>query len=231
MTSGSVFIVTGATGNLGATLARLLTARGARVAAIGHNLDELYARLGKDMALAVVAADLGDPAQAEAAVAQVVAAFGRVDGLATTVGGFAYAALAESGPELWQQMFRINVITTLNMFRAVVPHLQAAGGGSLVAVGAGAALRAPAGMAAYAAAKSGVLRLVESAAAEYLPLRIRANAVLPGTMDTPQNRAAMPDADPSLWVTLQEVAETIGFLLSPAASGITGAAIPVPGRT
>jgi NAD(P)-dependent dehydrogenase (short-subunit alcohol dehydrogenase family) len=117
------------------------------------------------------------------------------------------------------------------MVRAELPHLRAAGGGAIVAIGAGAALRAPSGMAAYAASKAAVLRLVESTADETKREKIRVNAVLPGTIDTPQNRAAMPDADPSHWTTPREVAETIAFLLSDAASGITGAAVPVPGRS
>jgi NAD(P)-dependent dehydrogenase (short-subunit alcohol dehydrogenase family) len=225
MTGTKVFVVTGAAGNVGAALTMLLSARGAKVAGV----DRAQARAGA-AAMALVADDLGDPAMAVAAVAKVAEELGRVDGVVTTVGGFAMGSLADSGPDLWERMYRINVITALNMFRAAIPHLRAAGGGSLVAIGAGAAVRAPAGMAAYAAAKSGVLRLVESAADEFRRERIRVNAVLPGTIDTPQNRAAMPDADPSLWTTPLEVAEVIAFLLSDAASGVTGAAIAVPGR-
>ena len=229
MADGKVFIVTGAAGNVGAALTRLLAGRGARVAGVDRTVAALQAR-ASDAALQVPAEDLATPEVAAAAVAKVAAELGRIDGVVTTVGGFAMGALANSGPDVWEQMYRINVITALNMFRAVIPHLRAAGGGSMVAIGAGAALRAPSGMAAYAAAKSGVLRLVESAADEFRRERIRVNAVLPGTIDTPQNRASMPDADPSLWTTPQEVAEMIAFLLSDAASGVTGAAIAVPGR-
>lgn len=230
MTGEKVFLVTGASGNVGAALTLLLAGRGVRVAALDRVEAHLQTRLGTAAALHVVAGDIGDAAQADAAVAEVVAKLGRLDGIATTVGGFAWASLADSGPEVWEQMFRINVLTAVNLFRAAVPHLRAAGGGSLVAIAAGAAIRAPSGMAAYAAAKSGVLRLVESAADEFKRERIRVNAVMPGTIDTPQNRASMPDADPALWTTPGEVAETIAFLLSDAASGITGAAIGVPGR-
>lgn len=226
MSTGPVVIVTGAFGNLGRVLTGVLTARGLRVAAIERGGVPLV----DGAALHIAADDLTDPAQAEAAVAQA-ATLGPIAGVATTVGGFAWAGLADSPPALWEQMFRLNVLTALTMLRASVPLFHAAGGGSFVAVGAGAALRAPSGMSAYAASKAGVLRLVESAADELKAARIRVNAVLPGTMDTPQNRASMPDADPSLWTTPLEVAETIAFLLSGAASGITGAAIPVPGRS
>lgn len=226
MVQTKVFVVTGATGNVGSALIALLAAQ-------GHGTVALI-RPGETQpgaTLALAAEDLSDAACAEAVVAKAASMMGRVDGLANTVGGFAMAPLGESAPTLWQKMFAINVLTTLNMTRAVLPHLRTRGGGSIVAIGAGAAVRAPSGMAAYAASKAAVLRLVESTADECRHERIRVNAVLPGTIDTPQNRAAMPDADASLWTTPQEVAEVIAFLLSDAASGITGAAVPVPGRS
>ena len=176
------------------------------------------------------APDLTDPKGAMAVAARTLAAFGRIDGLAHTVGGFAMGSIAAHGPDLWEQMHRVNVLTTINMLHAVWPAMQAAGRGSVVAVGAQPALRAGAGMAAYAGAKAAVLRLIEAAAEEGKPHGIRANAVLPGIIDTRQNRAAMPDADPGKWVTPQQVAEAMAFLLSDAASGVTGALVPVTGR-
>lgn len=227
--NGRTIIVTGAAGNLGrVTVARLLAA-GAQVAAFdrpGHGLDALS---GPERLAVVPIADLADEAACAAAVAG--AAAGGLHGVVHTVGGFAFAGLADSGPELWEQQFRLNVITTLNVLRAAVAPMRAAKAGSIVAVGAGAALRAPAGMSAYAAAKSALHRMVESFADELKGEGIRVNSVLPGTMDTPQNRAAMPDADPSRWTRPEEVAATIEFLLSDAASGITGALVPVPGRS
>ena len=225
MADAKVVLVTGAAGNVGSALIDLLGKAGHRTVAL--------VRPGETQAaatLSLAAEDLSDPASAEAAVAEAAAKMGRIDGLVNTVGGFAMAPLGDSAPALWHKMFAINVLTTLNMVRAVLPHLRAGGGGSIVAIGAGAAVRAPSGMAAYAASKSAVLRLVESTADECKHERIRVNAVLPGTIDTPQNRTAMPDADPSLWTTPHEVAAVIAFLLSDAASGVTGAAVPVPGR-
>lgn len=230
MSGDKVFLVTGAAGNVGAALCAVLAARGHRVAALDRSAEALAARFpAGSVALALPVADLADPAQAADAVAKTVAALGRLDGVAATVGTFAMAPVESSAPELWERMLRINLISTLTIFSAALPPLRAAGGGSLVAIAAGAALRAPGGMAAYAASKSAVLRLVESLAEEAKGERIRCNAVLPGTIDTPQNRAAMPDADPSRWVTPTQVAETLAFLLSDEAGGITGQALGIPG--
>jgi len=228
--ANGVVIVTGAAGNVGTALATLLAARGVRVAALDRSAEALAAKLGSaGVALSLPVNDLTDPAEAKAAVEQVAAKLGRIDGVAATVGTFAMAPVAESAPEMWEKMLRINLISVLTVFSAALPHLRAVGGGSLVAIAAGAALRAPGGMSAYAASKSAVLRLVESLADEAKGDRVRVNAVLPGTIDTPQNRAAMPDADPAKWVTATQVAEVMAFLLSEAASGVTGAALGVPG--
>jgi NAD(P)-dependent dehydrogenase (short-subunit alcohol dehydrogenase family) len=221
-----VHLVVGAAGNLGRACVAALAGRGAQVA----GADRVEAAADFAGAQWIAGADLLDPEGCAALVAQVIQRFGRIDGVAQTVGGFAVAPAAEGGPDLWTQMFRLNLLTTLNLFRAALPPMRAARRGALVAVSAGAALGAPAEFGAYAASKAGVLRLVEAFAAELKGEGVRVNAVLPGTMDTPQNRAAMPGADPSAWVTPAEVAEAIAFLLDPAAAGVTGAALPVTGR-
>jgi NAD(P)-dependent dehydrogenase (short-subunit alcohol dehydrogenase family) len=225
-----VVIVTGAAGNLGAALCGVLTRRGCRVVAVDREEAAIRGRLAAAPALIVAPVDLTTPEGGAEVVARTVAALGRVDGLAHTVGGFAMGTMAQAGPELWERMHRLNLLTTLNMARAVWPGMLSAGRGSVVAVGAQPALRAPAGLAAYAAAKAGVLRLIESLADEGKAHGVRANAVLPSIIDTPQNRAAMPDADPARWVTAEQVAEAVAFLLSDAASGVTGALLPVTGR-
>ena len=156
--------------------------------------------------------------------------FGRIDGLVHTVGTFAMADIDAADPAHWELLFEANLITTLNMCRAVVPAMRAAGRGSIVTVGSAAAARAGKGMAAYAASKSAVLRLTESLADELKAHGVRANCVLPSIIDTPQNRAAMPKADTSRWVTPGQIAEVIAFLLSDAGAGVNGAAVPVTGR-
>ncbi len=229
-----VAIVTGATGNVGSATVAVLAQQGAHVVAVDRRPERLRSLLdplaGADRHLPVAEMDLTDPAACDNVVAQAMRRFGRIDALVNTVGGFAMADLAQSGPDLWEQMFSANVATTLNIFRAAIVQMRPARRGSLVAIGAGAALRAPAGMSAYAASKSAVLRLSESFADELKAEGIRVNAVLPGIIDTPQNRAAMPAADHAAWVRPAEVAEAIAFLLSDAASGITGALLAVNGR-
>lgn len=235
MAADDVIIVTGATGNLGSAVVRELDRRRVRVAAVDRQLAPLEALLAgsatPDRHIAIVEADLESAGAAEKIIDQATARLGPISGLVHTVGGFAAAPIDASDLAFWEQMFRLNVGTTVNMVRAVLPGLRAAGRGSIAVISAGAALRAPSGLAAYSAAKSGVIRLVESVADETKHEGVRINAILPSTIDTPQNRAAMPQADFASWVTPDEIARTIAFLMSDESSGITGAAIPVSGRT
>jgi NAD(P)-dependent dehydrogenase (short-subunit alcohol dehydrogenase family) len=227
-------IVTGAGGNLGAATLLALSRAGAHVVAAERREDAVRQSLAAtgDPArhLGVADIDLTDEAACTTLVARALERFGRIDGLATTVGGFAAGATADTDAGLLLHMMQLNAVTTLNILRAVLPPLRAAGGGSVVAVGAASAQRPVAGIAAYAASKAAMLCLVGNAAHELRAEGIRVNAVLPGTIDTPQNRAAMPEADAAAWVTPLQIAEVIAFLLSDAASGVTGALVPVTGR-
>ncbi len=231
MFTDKVYIVTGAAGNVGSAVAHLLASRGGRVAAVDTVADRLAATVaalpGAGRHLALSEFNLMDAAASQALVAKVVAEMGGLAGVATTVGGFAMAKIEDAGLDQWDLMFNLNVKTTWNIYRAAVPALRAAGGGSLVGIGSAAGLRGSGQMAAYSATKSAVMRLTESLADELWKERIRVNAVLPTTIDTPQNRASMPDADGSGWVKPSEVAETMAFLLSDAASAISGQLLQV----
>jgi NAD(P)-dependent dehydrogenase (short-subunit alcohol dehydrogenase family) len=230
MFSKKVIIVAGAAGNVGSTLAKLLASRGATVVAVDTLKPDLEAVVGSLQGnghLALSEHDLTDFASSTALVAKVQSSYGRLDGVGTTVGGFAMAKLADCGLDQWDAMFNLNVKTTWNIYRAAVPAIRQSGGGALVGIGSVAGLRGSAQMAAYSATKGAVLRLTESLADELRDDRIRVNAVLPTTIDTPQNRQAMPEADTSRWVSPSEVAEAMSFLLSDAASGITGALLGV----
>jgi NAD(P)-dependent dehydrogenase (short-subunit alcohol dehydrogenase family) len=222
--SGPAIVVTGAAGALGRAVAARLAEGGARVAAIDH---APQAPEGAKVALHLGGIDLRDPQAARAALDRVASELGGIDGLANIAGGFAWETIAEGDPETWDRLYFLNVKTALNASRAALPHLRE--GGAIVNVGAASAAKAELGMGAYAASKSGVARLTESLAAELKGKGIRVNAVLPSIIDTPANRADMPDADHGRWVRPGELAEVIAFLLSPAASAVTGAAIPVTG--
>jgi NAD(P)-dependent dehydrogenase (short-subunit alcohol dehydrogenase family) len=155
---------------------------------------------------------------------------GFVQVVVNTVGGFSYGeAVHEISPTTWQKMMNLNVHSLLNSAAAFVPGMIEQGQGKFIAVGSKASLAGGGKTGAYAAAKGAVLRLIESMSAELKSKNIQANCVLPGTIDTPENRREMPNADTSKWVTPEQVAQVIQFLASPEADGITGAALPIFG--
>jgi NAD(P)-dependent dehydrogenase (short-subunit alcohol dehydrogenase family) len=174
--------------------------------------------------------DLGDRKALEVLCDQTLATFGRIDALCNIAGGFHMGEdVHETLEGTWRHMIDLNAGSLLNACGAVVPHMLAAGGGRIVNVAAGAALRGGARMGAYAAAKSAVIRLTESMSAELKDRGINVNCVVPSIIDTPQNRAAMPDADASRWVAPEALAEVMLFLASDRARAIHGAGIPVSG--
>jgi len=223
---GKIIVVTGASGALGKVVAETALARGARVAGVDHAASKIPAT---DNRIELGGVDLSDAAAAKKAIDAAAAHFGRLDALVNIAGGFAFETVADGDPTTWQHMYALNVLTALNASRSAIPHLVASGAGRIVNVGAMGALQAGSGMGAYAASKAGVHRLTEALAAEWKG-RITVNAVLPSTIDTPANRASMPRADFAKWVTPQELAEVILFLVSDAASAVTGALLPVSGR-
>jgi NAD(P)-dependent dehydrogenase (short-subunit alcohol dehydrogenase family) len=224
--NGKVIVVTGASGALGKVVAEVALARGARVAAVDHAPSQIPATAER---IELGGVDLTDAAQAKKAIDAATAHFGKLDALINIAGGFAFEAVAEGDPKTWQHMYALNVLTALNASRAAIPHLAASSAGRIINVGAMGALQAGAGMGAYAASKAGVHRLTEALAAEWKG-KITVNAVLPSIIDTAANRASMPKADFSKWVTAQELAEVMLFLASDAASAVTGALLPVNGR-
>ena len=154
-----------------------------------------------------------------------------VDVIVHTVGGFTYGEpVYDLSMETWQRMLDINVNGFLNLSKALVPDLVEKGQGKVITIGAKAALKGGAKTGAYSASKAALLRLTESMAAELAGVGVQVNCVLPGTIDTPNNRAEMPNADFSKWVSPAKIAETILFLASPESDAITGAAIPVYGQ-
>ena len=221
-----VIIITGASGALGKVVAETALARGARVAGVDHAKSQIPVTAER---IEIGGVDLSNAAAAKTAIDTVASHFGRIDALVNIAGGFAFEAVDAGNSDTWQRMYALNVLTALNASRAAMGHLTASGAGRIVNVGAIAALKAASGMGPYAASKAGVHRLTEALAAE-LKGKVTVNAVLPSIIDTPANRASMPQADFGKWVTPQELAEVILFLLSDAASAVTGGLIPVSGR-
>jgi NAD(P)-dependent dehydrogenase (short-subunit alcohol dehydrogenase family) len=230
-----VVIVTGAAGNLGRAVARAFAGQGARLALVDRDsqaLDEARQSLPPGCESATFPANLMDAQAVESMVAAVVARFGRVDGLANIAGGFTMGPPIHETPDKdWELMLNLNVRTVFYCCRAVIPRLLASGGGHIVNVSARAATRGTSRMGPYCASKAAVITLTEALSDELKDQGINVNCVLPGTLDTPQNRAAMPDQDPGRWVSLDALADVILFLASDAARAVTGAAIPVYGRS
>lgn len=220
------YAITGGFGILGQAVARAALATGGKVALIDFAPANRTPLVG---AVEIGGVDLSDEMQARAAMDRAADALGGLDVLVNVAGGFVWQTLADGDLAAWSRMFALNTLTCASACKAALPHLLAARAGRIVSVGAGGAVKAAAGMGAYAASKAGVHRLTESLAEE-LKGRVTVNAVLPSIIDTPTNRADMPDADPAVWVTPDEVAQAILWLASDAASGVTGALLPVSGR-
>jgi NAD(P)-dependent dehydrogenase (short-subunit alcohol dehydrogenase family) len=227
------FIVTGAAGNLGAAVAKALAAGGAGLVLVDRSEDSL-AKLAAGLpdasrVLTLGGVDLTKSDEAQRMVAAAMERFGRVDGLVNTIGGFRMGRVAEDALAGWDFLMDINARVALVTSAAVAPVMAARKYGRIVHVSAGAGLKGGAGLAAYSAAKAAVMRITEAMAEEHRADGITVNCVLPSTIDTPQNRAAMPGADTSKWVSPAAIADAIALLLSAQARAITGAAVPVTG--
>lgn len=224
-------IITGASGNLGRAVAAAFAGPGANLVLLDRQRERLDTVYGHEDARRLhVAADLLDAAQVEAAAQAAIDRFGRIDILCNLAGGFRMGPPVHATPDAdLTFLMDLNARTLLHAARAVVPRMLAGGGGRIVNVGAFSAHKGAANMGAYVAAKSAVIRLTESMAAELREKNINVNCVLPTIIDTPENRSAMPDADPRRWVAPEDLASVIVFLASPDARAIHGAALPVTG--
>ena len=230
--SGRVVVVSGGHGVLGRAIVQRMRADGDLVAIIDKvsrpdlpSASELLAEL------VLGGVDLTDSASTGAAIAQVLTKWGRIDVLVNVAGGFVWKLLGDGGIDAWDRMYSMNLKTAVVLTQAALPSIRESPAGKIIFVGAGAAAgKAAAGMAPYAASKVGIHKLAESLADELKDHGICVNAVLPGTLDTPQNRADMPDADRSRWVQPAALASVVHFLASREADALTGALIPVTGR-
>ena len=214
----STVVITGALGGLGRRVCAVAEAQGAGVLRLDIARDE---SLTNSYAVDLTNAD---------ATFELIQSLGPFDGLINLAGGFAMGTESwDSSEDQWDLMFSLNVSTMRNAVKAAVPVLLERQGGSIVNVGAYGAREGQGLMGAYCASKSVVMRLTETLAEELKTKGINVNAVLPTVIDTPANRAAMPDAEPADWVSPDDLAAVICFLSSPAARAVNGALIPVRG--
>jgi NAD(P)-dependent dehydrogenase (short-subunit alcohol dehydrogenase family) len=220
-------VITGGTGGLGAAVTHTFLDAGWRVV-VPYNAPRELERVREHEALELVEADLTDPAS----VQRVVAVAGdSLRALVNLVGGFhAGDRIHETPIETFEDQLTLNLRPTYLACAAAIAPMLAAGEGAIVCVSSRAALQPFAGGAAYATAKAAVLAFVDALHAEYNDEGIRSNAILPSIIDTPANRASMPDADVGSWVRPEEIAQTVLFLCSPESSAVGGAHVPVYGR-
>ncbi len=234
--TGKVVMITGAAGNLGRATAHAFHRAGANIAVVDRKREtvrDVFAdTIPEGDYCFYIAADLMDEASVADMTAQIIERFGRIDVLVNIAGGFTMGPPVYETPlETWDFMLNLNARTLFLVSRAVIPQMRAQGSGKIVSIAARAGLQGKANMAPYVVSKSAVIRLTESMAAELLDNNINANCILPGTIDTPRNRADMPQADFSKWVTPEALADVILFLSSDAARAVNGAAVPVYGRS
>jgi NAD(P)-dependent dehydrogenase (short-subunit alcohol dehydrogenase family) len=222
-----IALVTGADGGLGTHVTRALLDSGATVIGISRNAKPSHSDTPSFVPLS---ADLSSAETAKSAVDGIVARFGKLDILAHLVGGFAGGkTIAETDDATFQRMFEMNLNSAFYVLRAVIPHMRRARSGRVIAIGSRAAEDPGPGVGAYSASKAALVSLIQTAARENKDLAITANVILPGTMDTPANRQAMPGADTSKWVRPASVASLIVWLASEAGKDVNGAVIPVYG--
>ena len=221
-----VVLVTGGRGNIGQAVVAELAARGARIVCA----DTAPATGGTADLLEIGGLDLSQMSDARATAAAALERFGRIDALVNTIGGFRMAPASEAALADWDFLFSINARIALITSAAVIPAMAERGYGRIVHVAAGAGLRAEALTGVYSAAKAAVLRISEAIAEEQRDRGIVCNCIMPSTIDTPQNRIAMPHADRRVWVKPASIAKVVAFLASEDAGAITGAAVPVTHR-
>ena len=219
---GKVVLIAGGSGALGHSVVPAFLAAGARVVTADRNpsTDQADGRLA-------LKADVTDEADVRRLVDEVIRKLGRIDVLINLVGGFAPGPVKDTAVALWQRMLTTNLTAAFLLSKAVLPHMEERETGRILHVAAWAAVEPFPGAAAYIVAKSGLLALIKVLALELKGSGVTVNAVLPTTIDTPANRASMPEVDPATWTRPESIAETLIFLASDEAVQINGATVPI----
>jgi NAD(P)-dependent dehydrogenase (short-subunit alcohol dehydrogenase family) len=223
-----IALVTGASGGLGTHVTKALLDAGFGVVGLAPKIQQADFDHPNFTALP---ASLDSLDAAKKVADTVVGRFSTIDVLAHLVGGFAGgSSVADTDDATFEHMFEMNVNSAFHIFRAVIPLMRKAGSGRIVAIGSRAVEAPGASVGAYSASKAALVSLVRTIAIENKDTGITANVILPGTMDTPANRKAMPGADTAQWVQPASVASLILWLAGDAGKDVTGATIPVYGR-
>ena len=232
---GRCAVITGGTGGLGVSVLEEFLSGGANVLTTYIDerqlkyADKLKKKYGPSLSFAK--ADITKSRQTEKLIERALKKYGRVDSLINIVGGFAMAPITGTDEKAWDKMMEMNLKSVFLMTKAAIPHMKKRRYGRIVNIGARPALHGAADMSAYGASKAGVVNLTQSVAAEMSETNINVNAVIPGTMDTPHNRKEMPKADFKKWVKPEQIAKVISFLCSDDAEPISGAVMPVLGKS
>lgn len=219
---GRIVLVTGGTGSLGSGVLPVLAREGATVVTTAHRPTPSATE-----GIEVEVADLLSPGTAEPLVERIIARHGRIDALVCLVGGFHGATFIQTDNQTWRELVELNVQTAVSVIRAALPGMVKRDYGRIVTIGARSAVNPSPNTAAYAAAKASVIAFTGSLGRELRRTGVTVNCVLPETIDTPQNREAMPKANPDNWIKPAQIGEVIAFLCSEPAGVIRGAAIPV----
>jgi NAD(P)-dependent dehydrogenase (short-subunit alcohol dehydrogenase family) len=233
-----IALVTGADGGLGTHVTKAMLDAGYTVVGLSPAIQQSTSNQPHFTALP---ASLGSLDAAKKAVETILARFGKIDVLAHLVGGFAGGqSIADTDDATFQKMFDLNLNSAFHILRAVIPPMRAAKSGRIIAIGSRAAEAPGANVGAYSASKAALVSLIRTVAIENKTAGITANVILPGTIDTPANRKAMPGADTSQWVQPASIASLIVWLAGGAegqgrdkgdtGNDVTGAVIPVYGR-
>ena len=234
--SGLTAVISGASGNLGRAIVKKYFQVGSQLILFDRNLDSIKLNIpeldSNPDRFFLFEADATDPISIENAVSQSLEWTGRIDILVNTVGGYySGKTLHETPMEKLDFMINLNLNSVFLICKQVIPIMINQRFGKIVNIAARPGLKGTSKSAAYSAAKSGVIRLTESMSAELKHQGINVNCVIPGTIDTPQNRQSMPESDYSRWVKPDQIADVIFFLTSEEAVAINGAAVPVYGRS
>lgn len=230
---GRIALVTGGAGDLGSAVTKRLLEAGARVVACEHNpdkLDELTETLGARDSLNTVVCDVTDEDEVANMIARVHEEHGGPDALLNIVGGFAAGeSVAETALETWERMLSLNLTSMFLCSKHALRYMLDADFGRIVSISSKAADDLPAGRAAYAVAKAGVLNLTACMAKELAGTGVACAAVMPSIIDTPATRKARPNADTSKWVTPESIAEVLAWLVSEEAGAVNGSVLRLYG--